>query len=105
MHEMLEALYDSFYTPLKMETQKQEIESCHQQLIDRLEKPDRKLVLRIIDVGSQIAETLSMDSFICGYQLAQQMSNELTRYNSERSTLDMISKQGTHAESLDKEQS
>ncbi len=105
MNEMLKALYNSFYTPLKTETLKQEIESCHQQLIDRLEKPERKLVLRIIDAGSQITETISVDSFLCGYQLALRMSNELNRYARERPVLDKTSKQGAHTESSAKEQS
>lgn len=50
MNDTLKLLYDRFYTPLPMEKAEQEIEDCHQQLIERLEKPERKLVLRIMDV-------------------------------------------------------
>ena len=49
MNHTLKLLYDRFYIPLSMEEAEQEIEVCHQQLIERLEKPDRKVVLRIID--------------------------------------------------------
>ena len=40
MNHTLKLLYDRFYTPLPMEEAEQEIETCHQQLIERLEKPD-----------------------------------------------------------------
>ncbi|SCI78381.1 Uncharacterised protein [uncultured Clostridium sp.] len=35
-------------------------------LIERLDKPERKLVLKIIDGKDRIAENLSEDSFISG---------------------------------------
>lgn len=69
MNDTLKLLYDRFYTPLPMETE-QEIDDCHRQLIERLEKPERKLVLRIIDAQNMIAEERSVDSFLCGFQLA-----------------------------------
>ena len=46
-----------------MEEPEKEIEDCHRQLIERLEKPERKLVLRIMDAQGLIAEERSMD---CG---------------------------------------
>ena len=49
MNETLKSLYDRFYTPLPMVEYEQEVEACHHQLIERLEKPERKLVLQIID--------------------------------------------------------
>ena len=56
MNDTLKLLYDRFYTPLPMEETEQEIDDCHRQLIERLEKPERKLVLRIIDAQNLIAE-------------------------------------------------
>ena len=47
MNETLKLLYDRFYTPLPLTEYEQEVEACHRQLIERLEKPERKLVLRI----------------------------------------------------------
>ena len=77
MHDTLKRLYDRFYTPLPMEEAEQEIETCHRQLIERLEKPERKLVLRIMDAQGLIAEERSVDSFICGFRLAWELANEL----------------------------
>ena len=45
MRNTLKLLYDRFYKPVPMAEAEQEIEVCHRQLIERLEKPERKLVL------------------------------------------------------------
>ena len=82
MNETLKSLYDRFYTPLPLVEYEQEIEACHHQLIERLEKPERKLVLRIIDTQNLIAEERSIDSFLCGFKLAWELSNELNHYES-----------------------
>ena len=80
MNEMLKALYDSFYEKLPATQLKAEIERCHQQLIEKLEKPERKLVLQIINCKDQIAEDLSIDSFIAGFRMAMRLSQELNIY-------------------------
>ena len=80
MNETLKALYDSFYQPLDLTAEKQEIKDCHQQLIERLDKPERKLVLRIIDAKDRSVELLSIDSFICRFELACKMATELDHY-------------------------
>lgn len=90
MDEILKALYNGFYTPPELAELKQEVEDNHQLLIERLEKPDRKMVLRIIDAKDNIAGQLSLDSFICGFKLAWKLSNELNHYKEERSTSTII---------------
>ena len=92
MNQTLKFLYDKFYTPPKKIVLQQEVESCHKQLIERQEKPERKLVLQIIDNKDQIAEDLSIDSFICGFKLAWQLTAELNQY-----------KNGLHPRSEDRE--
>ena len=82
MYDTLKLLYERFYTPLPLEEAEQEIDDCHQQLIERLEKPERKLVLRIIDTQNLIAEERSIDSFLCGFKLAWDLSNELNHCES-----------------------
>ena len=83
MNELLKALYDSFYEKLPATQLKAEIERCHQELIEKLEKPARRLVLQIIDCKDQIAEDLSIDSFIAGFRLVWKLSNELNMYEKE----------------------
>lgn len=84
MNDTLKLLYDRFYTPLPMEETEQEIDDCHRQLIERLEKPERKLVLRIIDAQNLIAEQRSVDSFICGLRLAWELAYELNHFEIDR---------------------
>ena len=83
MNEMLKALYDSFYDKLPATQLKAEIERCHQELIEKLDTPERKLVLQIIDCKDQIAEDLSIDSFIAGFRLAWKLDQELNMYDRE----------------------
>ena len=85
MKTRLKDLYDCLYTPPEFSEQKQEVEECHQALIKALEKPERRLVLRIMDAQSLMAEERSMDSFISGFELAWQLSMELNQFEKERS--------------------
>jgi hypothetical protein len=84
MNNTLKRLYDRFYTPLPLAETEQEIETCHQQLIERLEKTERKLVLRIMDAQGLIAEERSVDSFLCGFQLAWELAYELNHFETNR---------------------
>ena len=63
-------------------------------LIERLDKPERKMVLRIIDAGDRIANELSLDSFICGFLLAWEMTSELNHYQDKRPALEESPGQG-----------
>ena len=87
MNETLKLLYDRFYTPLPMVESEQEVETCHRQLIERLDKPERKMVLRIIDAQNLMIEQRSVDSFIYGFRLALEMANELNHYEENRHPL------------------
>ena len=76
-YKLIKELYDCFYTPPELSAPRQEIENCHKALIEMLEKPERRLVLQIIDAKDRIAEDTSIDSFISGFELAWQLSMEL----------------------------
>ena len=84
MNETLKSLYDRFYTSLPLAEYEQEVEICHHQLIERLEKPERKLVLRIIDTQNHIIEVRSLDSFLCGFKLAWELADQLNHYQENR---------------------
>ena len=85
MNKLLKDLYDCFYIPLEHSAQKQEVEECHQALINALDKPERRLVLQIIDAKDRIVEDTSIDSFISGFALAWRLSAELNQNEKERS--------------------
>ena len=96
MNETLRLLYDKFYTPLPMVESEQEVEICHRQLIERLDKPERKLVLRIIDAQDSIREQTSLDSFMAGFELAWRLSAELHNDENERSFSCRTRRTGAH---------
>lgn len=81
MNELLKIVYDTLYNRTDSPELVSEIEDCHRQLIERLDKPERKLVLHIIDNKDRIAEELSIDSFICGFQMATKLAAELDYYH------------------------
>lgn len=80
MNDTLNQLYNRFYTSLSMAEYEQEIEDCHRQLIERLEKPERKLVLRIMDAQNLITEERSLNSFLYGFKLAWELAYELNHF-------------------------
>ena len=84
-NELLKGLYDCFYTPPELSEQENEVEACHKALIEALAKPERKLVLRIIDAQNLIIEQTSLDSFTAGFELAWRLSIELQNEENERS--------------------
>lgn len=87
MNELLKELYDNFYKKLPASQRKAEIERCHQELIGKLDKSERRLVLQIIDSKDKVTEDLSMDNFFCGFRLAWRMSRELNMDDEGRSAL------------------
>lgn len=94
-YKLIKELYDCFYTPPELSAPRQEIEECHKTLIEVLEKPERRLVLQIIDAKDRIAEDTSIDSFIFGFELAWQLSMELNNYKNERSASCQTGRLGT----------
>ena len=85
MNKLLKDLYDCFCTPPELAATKREIEECHRALIEALGKPERRLVLKIIDAKDHISEDTSLDSFISGFELAWKLFMELNYYENERS--------------------
>ena len=83
-NKLLEELYDCFYVRPKFDELEREVEECHKALIEVLAKPERKLVLGIIDAQDSIREQTSLDSFIAGFELAWRLSDELYNEENER---------------------
>ena len=81
MENVLKTLYRNLYTPCTNEEAEQELDDCHKQLIDVLGKPERKLVLRIIDGKDRLADEIGLDSFLFGFKLATEIAYELKKYD------------------------
>lgn len=87
MDKILETLYDHFYEKPELMALQESVEANHNLLRERLRKPERKLVLRLIDDETAIANALSLDSFLCGFELAWKLTSELNYVERERSAL------------------
>ena len=83
--KLLRMLYDCFYIRPEFVEQEEEVRECHKALIEVLAKPERKLVLRIIDAQDYIKTETSLGSFIAGFELAWRLSAELHNDENERS--------------------
>ena len=83
-NKLLKELYDYFYVRPELDEQENEVEECHKALIEALAKPERKLVLRILD------------SFIAGFELAWRLSIELQNDENERSFSCRTKRTGAH---------
>ena len=81
MKNLMKTLYWNLYTPSENKETEQELDDCHKQLINVLGKPERKLVLRIIDGKDRLADEIGLGSFIFGFKLATQLAHELKKYD------------------------
>ena len=78
MHDYMKALYHRFETPpRKMEYMGKKIKRIHSQLARLLNKPEKKLLLRIADMEDELREEACLNSFISGFRLAQGIQQEL----------------------------
>lgn len=85
MQPILDELYDRYSNYAPDEDIQQEINESHQQLIRSLEKPERKLVLRVIDGKDFLAGARARENFECGFWLAWRLLSQLHTYDSGRS--------------------
>ena len=88
MPKRLDDLYHSFYTSLELPELKSSIEENHKKLIQILSKEDKVLVLRIIDALEMACNYQSKDSFIQGFKLGFELTNELQNYDSHSAEID-----------------
>ena len=84
MKNILEELYDNYYNFIPEATTHAEIDNAHKALIRSLEKPERKLVLRIIDNKDLIAGDRARESFECGFWLAWRLCTQLNMIDNGR---------------------
>ena len=97
MQTILNELFDQYNRFVPDTEFLQEVENAHQQLRQRLEKPERKLVLRIIDNKDLIAGARARESFHCGFWLAWQMLSQVHNYDSGRSVEEILNVGGRFA--------
>lgn len=85
MYETLKDLHRKFYTRAVMPELKYDYDDAFRQLMSRLSKPERKLVLKVVDTKDLMMERAELDSVACGLRLALGLTTELQHYEEERS--------------------
>ena len=78
MHDYMKALYHRFEAPSqRAEYLGRKIKRTHKQLAFLLDKPERKMLLRIADLEDTLRDEACLNGFISGYRLAQGIQQEL----------------------------
>lgn len=78
MHDYMKALYRQFNTtPQSIQDLEQEVSHAHKQLSGKLEPPERKLLLRLVDLEDTLRYQSGLNSFTEGYCLAHGIHQEL----------------------------
>ena len=90
MQTILDELFDRYNRFVPNAKFLQEVENAHQQLRQSLEKPERILVLSLIDNKDLIAAARARESFACGFWLAWRMFSQLHNYDSGRSVEEIL---------------
>lgn len=85
MYDTLRELHRKFWKELPIPKLERQYDEAFRELMRRLEKSERKLVLWLLDTRGLLAENAAFDSFACGLRLALGLTTELQYYEEERS--------------------
>ncbi len=77
MYDYMKALWDKFVEEPEISAVQLDIEVIHHQLIDELNKEQRRKVLMLIDKEDMRCEETSLHSFIAGFRVAFGLTVEL----------------------------
>ncbi|MPN34640.1 hypothetical protein SDC9_182134 [bioreactor metagenome] len=77
MYDYMKTLQKSFVAPPECERIRHELERAHEALHEQLDKQQRTLLLRYIDLENALREETSLCSFLNGYRLACGIYREL----------------------------
>ena len=78
MYDYMKALYHRFETPSEpMTALEKAANKTHRLLANRLAKPERKMLLRLVDLEAALRDQACLNSFMSGYRLAQGIQQEL----------------------------
>lgn len=78
MYDYMKALYHRFETPSEqVAVLEKAANKSHKQLVNRLSKPERKMLLRLVDLEATLRGQAFLNSFMSEYRLAQGIQQEL----------------------------
>ncbi len=78
MRDYMRALHLRFKNPSRRSQElKQQADVLHKQLASRLAKPERRILLRLVDLEDALRSQSNLDSFMSGFRLASGIQREL----------------------------
>ena len=78
MYDYMKALQRQFETKsLLLQELADKINQAHKELFSRLEKEEKKLLLRLVDMEDDLRGVATLHSFTCGYRLTCGIHKEL----------------------------
>ena len=78
MRDYMKALHLRFTNPsCRAQELEQEINILHKQLAACLDKPERKMLLKLTDMEDDLQNQVGLDSFISGFRLASGIQRDL----------------------------
>ncbi len=77
MNDYMQALHQRFFREPEFADVREEIEELRQELRETLQKPERRKLLRLVDVQNLLREETSLASFMAGFKLAWGLAQEL----------------------------
>lgn len=77
MNDYMRALHQRFFQKPLCAEQQREIHLARLELRNRLDKPERRTLLRLLDAEALMREKISLASFTAGFKLAAGIAKEL----------------------------
>lgn len=77
MYNYMRALHQRFFHEVENGDFRSSTDTAQEKLLSKLEKPDRIILLQLLDDLSHRKNEVSLESFIAGFQLAAGIAKEL----------------------------
>lgn len=77
MNDYIRVLHQRFFREPEYADVRREIEGLRRELREQLDRQDREKLLKLVDMGIELREEISLASFIAGFKLAWGLAQEL----------------------------
>ena len=78
MRDYMKALHLRFENPSRQTLElERQVDALHKQLASRLARPERRMLLRLVDLENELRGQSDLDSFMSGFRLADGIQQEL----------------------------
>lgn len=83
MNDYMQALHRQFFMEPELEELREEIELLRLNLKEKMERSEREKLLRLVDLGIELQDEISLAAFKSGFQLAAGIASEIVPYSFE----------------------